>query len=33
MKAVYSGAMYGGSLTSVRLKVPGEASSVTIAPV
>jgi hypothetical protein len=28
MTAVYCGAMYGGSLTSVLLKVPGEASSV-----
>ncbi len=28
MTAVYLGAMYGGSLTSVLLKVPGEASSV-----
>jgi len=28
MLAVYCGAMYGGSLTSVLLKVPGEASSV-----
>ncbi|MFZ5825867.1 MAG: tripartite tricarboxylate transporter permease [Bacillota bacterium] len=28
MTAVYCGAMYGGSLTSILLKVPGEASSV-----
>jgi len=28
MLAVYCGAMYGGSLTSILLKVPGEASSV-----
>ncbi len=28
MTAVYCGAMYGGSLISVLMKVPGEASSV-----